>query len=174
VGAAEPFASPPPVARGPEPIHAPVAPQPAPPTGPTTRLPDVARHVHTLVVRTLESGEREARIRVHPPELGTIHIRLAEQRGALHLNFDVQSAAVREALLAAEPELSAALRAQGMEISEFAVNVGGHPNHDPSGDAPRGDRALGAPADRGPDDPRGADPVERVHPIGAGRLDVIA
>jgi flagellar hook-length control protein FliK len=125
------------------------------------------------VVRTLESGESEARIQVHPPELGTIHIRLAEQRGGLHLNFDVQSAAVREALLAAEPELSAALRAQGMEISEFAVNVGGHPNHGPSGEAPRGGGAPDPPADRESDDPRRSDPIERVRPIRAGRLDVI-
>ncbi len=96
---------------------------------PATQIPEqsnlrqLTADVRGLIVRLVETGGSEARLSLEPPELGSVHVRVVEHDGALRLMFEVQSRAVRDALVANQSQLSGALGEQGLELTNFTVDV---------------------------------------------------
>lgn len=83
----------------------------------------VAQHV-TLMVK---DGEQTAQLRLDPPELGPLEVRLsmgAGDDGVAHAQFVSPHAAVRDALEAAIPQLRAALADSGITLGNASVGDG--------------------------------------------------
>ncbi len=79
--------------------------------------------VRSILIRALGDGASEARLDLHPPDLGSVQVRLVEQNGALRLLFEVQSRAVRDALVANQAQLTEMMSEQGLEVTDFTVDV---------------------------------------------------
>ncbi|MBI2885991.1 MAG: flagellar hook-length control protein FliK [Chloroflexi bacterium] len=94
--------------------------QSMPGTGVSTRQLPAA--ITTLVV----SGDREARIRLDPPSLGSVEVTVQHQDGRVSVSLEVGSQEARDALQAALPALRSALERQGFQVEGFSLT------HDPS------------------------------------------
>ena len=62
-----------------------------------------------------------AEIRLDPPEMGSMQVRVNVQGDAASVSFIVQSPQAREALAQAEPRLKDMLAQQGIELGESSV-----------------------------------------------------
>lgn len=73
------------------------------------------------VMLMLNRGAQEARIRLHPQELGQLDIRLSMGGDRVDLNFSVQHAAVAGALQQHLPQLTQMLADQGLTLGQASV-----------------------------------------------------
>ena len=70
----------------------------------------------------VNSRNMMAEIRMDPPEMGSMQVRVNVQGDAASVSFVVQSQQAREALSQAEPRLKEMLAEQGIELGESAVH----------------------------------------------------
>jgi len=108
--------------------------------------------VREAVIRIAADGRGEARITLHPPELGELVVRLESARnGIVRAEFHTMSPLVREALEAGLSKLTQALEAEGLTLAQADVHLGFQLGAQNSGDTepgPFGGRsAAGASAE---------------------------
>lgn len=109
------------------------------PTGATTEVdvtiePGTVRMVHERTVPELterisvllRDGIQEARIRLDPPELGEVRIRLTFESGRLQVEIHADRGATREALAVALPELRHALETRQLSPERIDLGFGGN------------------------------------------------
>ena len=74
--------------------------------------------------RALLKGDRVIRLRLKPPELGTLKIEMDIKDNVLRLDMIVENSSVKELLLSSVHELRNALTEQGVKIEGLDVQVG--------------------------------------------------
>lgn len=97
-------------------------------TIPTSMIPVAAGDAEWLVPLTeriifLNRNEiQKAEIRLHPEELGSLHIQLAMQDGKMHLNVAAMHSMVKNVLESALPHLRTSLIEQGIALQDMSVS----------------------------------------------------
>lgn len=79
------------------------------------------------VLRGLEQlgdGGGQVRLRLHPPELGTLQLTLRMEGGQMQARMEVENSLAKDALLNNVQTLKDRLSEQGMQIESFEVSVG--------------------------------------------------
>lgn len=98
----------------------------------TARL-DVPQHVNSSswgssvgdkVVWMLDNQNQSAELRLNPPSLGPLEVRVSMNDGQATLSFVTPHAPVREAIEAATPRLREMLGDSGISLGDVSVNVG--------------------------------------------------
>ena len=123
-------------------------------------------------------GVQEARINVHPVELGPISVQISLDGAAAQVHLAVDNAQTRELLEQAMPSLAAALRENGLTLTGGGVFQQARQNAQDGGRDGRPDTPSGAARSPGLDGPGDADgaagaaPTRRLRAVGA--LDVYA
>lgn len=102
------------------------------------------------VMLMLNRGAQEARIRLHPKELGQLDIRLSMGGDRVDLNFSVQHASVAGALQQHLPQLTQMLADQGLSLGQASVSheqaqSGSSAGH--GGQSPGGNGSFATPPD---------------------------
>ncbi|MEN9629972.1 MAG: putative flagellar hook-length control protein FilK [Pseudomonadota bacterium] len=152
------------------------APPPAERTLPTpVTAPDFLPRLGGELAVLARDGVQEARINVHPAELGPISVQIALDGTAAKVHLAVDNAQTRELLEQAMPTLAAALHDTGLTLTGGGVFQQSRqaPQGQPAADARNG--ALGRARGDDPDaDPARLDAAiqRRLRPLGA--LDVFA
>lgn len=157
----------------------PFTPLEAPPDGSRMERPDtphaaLMRSVTELVLRAREDGAGEARMRLNPPELGSVRVHLVERDDRVRIVFEVRHASVRESLLANQSQLVQQLRDQGLSVTEFGVSLGAE--GDAQTNDPRSTRTRGGASARetpSPEAEESADPGSTTR-VTSDHVDVIA
>ncbi len=130
------------------------APAPSAPAPAMTErtLPELAERIQVLV----RDGVQEARIRLDPPDLGEVEIRLTIADGKLQVDVRADQGATRDAFAAALPELRQALEARQLSPDRIELSFG-----DTGGSTAdsTGGRARDNGGDDGSGSPRYADEV---------------
>ncbi len=104
----------PPVVQTVQPTSAPVH------LDPETLVADVRE----AVIRLASNGRSEARLVLHPPELGELVVRLeSSKNGIVRVEFHTFSPLVREALEAGLNRLTDALKSEGLTLSQAEVHL---------------------------------------------------
>nr|PZN41976.1 MAG: hypothetical protein DIU70_05830 [Bacillota bacterium] len=85
----------------------------------------VARAMERARLRVRPDGETQVRIRLEPPELGAIHLRLTLRDGQIHGQILAGRPEVRDALEAQKAELWSRLQEQGIQVGGFDVGLAG-------------------------------------------------
>ncbi len=157
-----------------------------PARGPETSGPDQADRVRFVqrVARAFETmGDRggSVRLRLHPPELGSLRLEVTVRNGSMTARLEVESDSARTMLLDNLPALRDRLAQQHIKVARFDVELpdpssGGSPErpgeHPQPHDQPRGEKPE---AHSDPDaDGEGPSPPNPVTQPGQGRqLDVV-
>jgi len=100
-----------------------------------TRLPQAALHaaidepgfgaaVGHQVALWVRDGVQEARLQLHPAELGPVTVQIALDGQAAHVDFTAAVAATRESIEQSLPALAAALRESGFTLAGGGVSSG--------------------------------------------------
>jgi len=79
--------------------------------------------VDALISKALDSGQKNLVIRIDPPDLGSMHIRLSLYNGVLKADVRVDSASVKDAFNLALPQIKTSLENSGIKINEFNIDV---------------------------------------------------
>ena len=80
--------------------------------------------VREAVIRMASDGRSEARLVLHPPELGELVVRLESSRnGIVRIEFQTFSPLVREALEAGLDRLTDALKSEGLTLAQAEVHL---------------------------------------------------
>jgi flagellar hook-length control protein FliK len=74
-------------------------------------------------IEQLGNGGGQVRIRLHPPELGTLQMTLKFEATQVTAQFEVESRVARDALLGNSQVLKDRLKEQGLEVQKFEVEV---------------------------------------------------
>lgn len=88
--------------------------------------PDFQLQMEQRIQWMLSRGLQTADIRVDPPELGTIHIRVTQQGDQTQVVFTSQHANVRDALENSLPRLREMFEQQGLNLAQTDVRDQGH------------------------------------------------
>lgn len=91
------------------------------------------REMSSRVSLMLRDGSREARLQLHPAELGRVQVTINTDGDQARVVFVAESAAAREAIEQAMPRLREALAQQGMELAQADVGQQGPHGHGSSG-----------------------------------------
>lgn len=91
------------------------------------------REMSSRVSLMLRDGSREARLQLHPAELGRVQVTINTDGDQARVVFVAESAAAREAIEQAMPRLREALAQQGMELAQADVGQQGARGDDRSG-----------------------------------------
>ncbi|MBI5213761.1 MAG: flagellar hook-length control protein FliK [Nitrospirae bacterium] len=75
------------------------------------------------IAKTLGAGDKHLIIKLDPPDLGSIRIKLTMDNGVLKVDFKVESAAVKDMFSTVMPNIKASLEESGIKLSEFFVDV---------------------------------------------------
>ena len=75
-------------------------------------------------VEQLASGGGQVRLRLHPPELGSLQMSLRMEAGQVFAKLEVENSTARDALLNNIQTLRDRLAEQGMKVASFEVEVG--------------------------------------------------
>ncbi len=75
------------------------------------------------IMKALGSGTQHITIKIEPPDLGSIQIRLKMDNGVLKADFRVDSSSVKDAFSLAVPQIKAALENAGIRAGDFFVDV---------------------------------------------------
>ncbi len=92
---------------------------------PTYLVDQVGRQLSRALLR----GDRVIRLRLKPPELGSVKIEMDMKEGVLRLEMIAENITVKELLLSNVHELRNALAEQGVKIEGLDVQVGHDFNH---------------------------------------------
>lgn len=74
-------------------------------------------------VEQLASGGGQVRLRLHPPELGSLQMSLRMEAGQVYAKLEVESTTARDALLNNVQVLKDRMAEQGMQVAAFEVEV---------------------------------------------------
>ncbi|MCU0969525.1 MAG: flagellar hook-length control protein FliK, partial [Rubrivivax sp.] len=121
----------------------------------------------TLLVR---DGVQEARLNLHPQELGPVTVQIALEGSAAHVTLAAEQPATRQALEQSLPTLAVALREQGLTLAGGGVF---EQPRDPGRGAEGPGRARDADRDAG-DGALAATPVQAAPRRLRGTIDVYA
>ena len=137
---------------------------------PETSLPmngapaEVAARMARVIGRLVVMDENRAVVRLHPPELGRMSIRVTTEDGGVVVEMLVERQAVKAMVEAQLDQLQTALADQGLRTAAFSVQVGGDAEHEAwSWPSSRGDRDRNS---GGPEPAR----LEAARTGGAGTL----
>ena len=75
--------------------------------------------------QTLQDGGGSVRLRLHPPELGSLRMELTVRDGIMRARMEVENNAARTAILEHLPMLRERLAQQDIRIEQFEVEIGG-------------------------------------------------
>jgi len=90
------------------------------------------QRVSRALVTAGERGGGEVRLRLAPPELGSMRVEVTIDKGNLTAHFEVESSAARNALLDNMPALRERLAEQNVRVAGFSVDVfDGRPDGSP-------------------------------------------
>lgn len=151
------------------------------PSGPDQA--DRVRFVHRVARAFQSLGDRggSVRLRLHPPELGSLRLELTVRNGTMAARLEVETTSARNMLLDHLPALRERLAGQDIKVGRFEVDLsdqspGGSPqgpsDHPQSNDHFNGDVPGSPPDQKGEADPP-AQPRKTVQTGEANRLDVI-
>lgn len=85
---------------------------------------DAAKLLQERVSSMLSISNKEAEIRLDPPEMGSMQIRIRSDAEQAHINFVVQNQQAKEALEQSMPRLREMLAQQGLELGESTISYG--------------------------------------------------
>ncbi len=85
---------------------------------------EVPEFVTEIAVELSPSGERKARIKMEPPELGEVEVDVEVRRGEVKLVFSVERSEVARELHLHLPHLRELFEQNGLKLTEFQVAVG--------------------------------------------------
>ncbi|UCE67778.1 MAG: flagellar hook-length control protein FliK [Candidatus Zixiibacteriota bacterium] len=80
-------------------------------------------NIKASIISAIEHGRSTVRMRLHPPDLGTLHIKLQWRAGTLVTEFRVENAKAGEVVSAILPELKASLEEANLKFTDFDVIV---------------------------------------------------
>jgi len=89
-----------------------------------SQLQIIAQIAHSARAQ-LRDGRSELTLRLDPPSLGTVHMRVVAQGSAMTAHLEASLEASRDLINANLPVLKDALAGMGIDISHFSVTVGG-------------------------------------------------
>lgn len=75
------------------------------------------------IMKTLSAGDKHLIIKLEPPDLGSIQIKLRMDNGMLRADLKVESPAVKELFSMAMPQIRASLGDAGIKVGDFFVDV---------------------------------------------------
>jgi flagellar hook-length control protein FliK len=130
--------------------------------------------------QAIAGREGNVRLRLHPPELGSLRLELAVRGGVMTARLEAENTAARNLLLDNLPALRDRLAEQDIRIERFDVDLAGRsPNGTPREPGDRPQYHNGSEHNNGPSKQRGqAGESEATHagrsqtPRHAGNLDV--
>ncbi len=114
-----------------EPVHhQPKEPSSPPPKVSPAELPEFVKEI---VVKTHPEGKHEARLKLHPPELGEIHLSVSVDRGEVKLLLTVEHPRAAEAIQQHLHQLEVSLQELGLQLGGAEINLagGGGQDHAP-------------------------------------------
>ncbi len=85
---------------------------------------DAAKMLQERVSSMLSINNKEAEIRLDPPEMGSMQIRIRSDAEQAQINFVVQNQQAKEALEQSLPRLREILMQQGLELGESSISYG--------------------------------------------------
>ena len=85
---------------------------------------DAAKLLQERVSSMLSINNKEAEIRLDPPEMGSMQIRVRSDAEQAQINFVVQNQQAKEALEQSIPRLREMLAQQGLELGESTISYG--------------------------------------------------
>lgn len=85
---------------------------------------DAAKMLQERVSSMLSINNKEAEIRLDPPEMGSMHIRIRSDAEQAQINFVVQNQQAKEALEQSLPRLREMLMQQGIDLGESSISYG--------------------------------------------------
>jgi len=75
------------------------------------------------IMKTLASGGKSLVIKLSPPEMGTIEIRLKVENGVLTADFKVDSSAVKDLFSVAMPQIKNSIESAGVKTGNFFADL---------------------------------------------------
>ncbi|BED89872.1 hypothetical protein PspMM1_23400 [Pseudoalteromonas sp. MM1] len=85
---------------------------------------DAAKMLQERVSSMLSISNKEAEIRLDPPEMGSMQIRIRSDAEQAQINFVVQNQQAKEALEQSMPRLREMLAEQGIDLGESSISYG--------------------------------------------------
>ena len=79
--------------------------------------------VDEVISKAVDAGQKNLIIRIDPPDLGSVQIKLSFDNGVLKADVRVDSNAVKDSFNLALPQLKTSLENSGIKVSEFHVDV---------------------------------------------------
>jgi len=76
-----------------------------------------------VISRAVDSGQKNLVVRIDPPDLGSMHIKLSLENGVLRADVRVDSSSVKDSFNLALPQIKSSLENSGIKVSEFHVDV---------------------------------------------------
>jgi flagellar hook-length control protein FliK len=94
-------------------------------TGPAQETVPVSRltSVDEIISKAVDTGQKTIVIRIDPPDLGNVQIRLSLDKGVLRADVRVDSNSVKDAFNLAIPQIRTSLENSGIRVSDFHVDV---------------------------------------------------
>lgn len=86
---------------------------------PVSRL----QEIDTSIIKTIQNGNRSLTVKLEPPELGTINIKLVLTDGMVRADIRVDNLQVKDMMNLAVPQIRQSLENAGIRVSEFAVDI---------------------------------------------------
>ena len=113
----------------------------APSAPPAPQVPPAVEQVATTVIQQVEQGGGEAKIHLHPAELGDVVIHVHTDGDRVHLDIHAERADAMNLLRDHTADLSNLLGNRGLNLSDVYVGVGGQGAGDRRDEQPSGQRA---------------------------------
>ncbi len=88
-------------------------------TVPVTKLTSL----DAVISKAVDSGQKYLVIRIDPPDLGSMHIRLSLDNGVLKADVRVDSSSIKDTFNLALPQIKMSLENAGIKVSDFHVDV---------------------------------------------------
>ncbi|MCX8027943.1 MAG: flagellar hook-length control protein FliK [Thermodesulfovibrionales bacterium] len=95
------------------------------------------QEIDTKILKAIQTDSKTLTLRLEPPDLGSIHIKLIMTDGSLRADLKVDNHAVKDMMNLALPQIRNTLENAGIKVSEFFVDIreeyysdGGKHNHD--------------------------------------------
>lgn len=93
--------------------------EPVQQTLPVSRLNELS----DPIMKTLESGDKHLLIKLSPPDMGTIEIKLKLENGVLTADFRVDSSSVKDMFTFAMPNIKQSIEASGIKTGNFFADL---------------------------------------------------
>ncbi|TAN44324.1 MAG: flagellar hook-length control protein FliK [Nitrospirae bacterium] len=81
------------------------------------------KDIDVPIMKTIEGGGKHLLVRLDPPDLGSVQIKLSMDNGVLRADFKVESSAIKDLFTANMPHIKTSLENSGLKVGEFFVDV---------------------------------------------------